>query len=187
MRALRDVPLRRVYGHGMDFSYEAVGSTCAEAVEWRGRPSGYRAFERSVSIGRGDGDWAAASDALMSWAIKTRSGFDVRSEAGSELRVHESQDFTLIARLGSIRVREPVRVVAVVDEPDRRGFAYGTRPGHPVAGEEAFVLSRSVDGEVWLTLRSLTRAARGRWRLAFPLALIAQHWYRYRYLRALRA
>jgi uncharacterized protein (UPF0548 family) len=39
---------------------------------------------------------------------------------------------------------------------------------------------------VFLTLRSLTRPARGRWRLAFPAILIAQRWYRFRYLRALR-
>jgi uncharacterized protein (UPF0548 family) len=45
---------------------------------------------------------------------------------------------------------------------------------------------RSPDGAVWLTLRSLTRASRGRWRLAFPALLIAQRWYRFRYLRALR-
>jgi uncharacterized protein (UPF0548 family) len=35
-----------------------------------------------------------------------------------------------------------VRVVAVADEPDRCGFAYGTLPGHAVCGEEAFVVAR---------------------------------------------
>jgi uncharacterized protein (UPF0548 family) len=35
------------------------------------------------------------------------------------------------------------------------------------------------------TLRSLTRPGRGRWRLAFPGVLVAQRWYRSRYLRAL--
>jgi uncharacterized protein (UPF0548 family) len=39
-------------------------------------------------------------------------------------------------------VREPVRVVAVADLPDRRGFAYDTLPGHPVTGEEAFIAHR---------------------------------------------
>lgn len=76
-------------------------------------------------------------------------------------------------------------MVALVDEPNRCGFAYGTRDGHPVSGEEAFVVHRSLEGEVWLTLRSLTRPARGRWRLAFPAALMAQRWYRRRYARSL--
>jgi uncharacterized protein (UPF0548 family) len=34
------------------------------------------------------------------------------------------------------------RIVAVVDEPDRSGFAYGTLSVHPEQGEEAFVVSR---------------------------------------------
>ena len=34
------------------------------------------------------------------------------------------------------------RVVGVVDEPDRWGFAYGTLPAHPESGEELFVVER---------------------------------------------
>ena len=83
-------------------------------------------------------------------------------------------------------VREPARVVAVVDRADRRGFAYGTLEGHPVSGEVSFVVHRSPDGAVFLTLRSLTAPGRGRWWLAFPAILIAQRWYRFRYVRALR-
>ena len=37
-------------------------------------------------------------------------------------------------------VRAPCRVVYVVDEPDRRGFAYGTLPGHAESGEELFLV-----------------------------------------------
>ena len=32
------------------------------------------------------------------------------------------------------------RVVAIVDEPDRFGFAYGTLPVHPEQGEESFLV-----------------------------------------------
>ncbi|MBU8820992.1 DUF1990 domain-containing protein, partial [Mycolicibacterium goodii] len=41
--------------------------------------------------------------------------------------------------------------------PDRCGFAYGTLHGHPVCGEEAFIVHRDRAGTVFLTLRSLTR------------------------------
>ncbi|MEH3078354.1 MAG: DUF1990 family protein [Quadrisphaera sp.] len=83
-------------------------------------------------------------------------------------------------------MREPVRVVAVVDTDDRRGFAYGTLRGHPVSGEEAFVVHRDPEGRVHLTLRSLTRPApSGPWRLVFPALLVAQRVYRRRYQQAL--
>ena len=79
-----------------------------------------------------------------------------------------------------------MRVVAVVDETDRRGFAYGTRHGHPVSGEEAFIVHRSASNTVHFTLRSLTRPApNGPWRPAFPILLLAQRVVRRRYLRAL--
>jgi uncharacterized protein (UPF0548 family) len=94
-------------------------------------------------------------------------------------------DYLLRARIGPLTITEPVTVVALVDEPDRSGFAYGTRDGHPVRGEEAFVVHRAADGSVHLTLRSLTARPRGWWLPAYPFALIAQRVYRRRYLRAL--
>jgi len=104
---------------------------------------------------------------------------------GSDLRVREGATYRLVARVGPVAVREPVRVVAVVDTPARRGFAYGTLAGHPVSGEEAFVVDLAPDGEVRLVLRSLTRRARGPWGLALPALLVAQRWYRAPYRRAL--
>ncbi|RZS79378.1 uncharacterized protein (UPF0548 family) [Motilibacter rhizosphaerae] len=162
-------------------TYDEVGATCPAEPEWRARPRGYRSFERTVVVGHGEHLWRSASAALLAWEVKTCSGFEVHP-AG---RVRTGQRLELLARIGPLRLREPVFIAAVVDEPDRRGFAYGTLDGHPVAGEEAFVLHREGD-EVWLTLRSLTRPPRGRWRLAFPAVLVAQRVYRRRYARALR-
>lgn len=166
-------------------NYDAIGETQVADQEWTARPVGYRAYERTVRIGHGDNDWNRLAGTLMRWGVKTRSGFEVRPEHGMDLDAHESTDYLLVARIGPVRVIEPVRVIAVVDTSTRRGFAYGTRHGHPVAGEEAFIASRTSDGTVWLTLRSLTRASPNAWRFLFPLLLIAQRWYRARYLRAL--
>ena len=123
---------------------------------------------------------------MQKWAVKTRSGFTVQpAEGGEGARVRQGQTDTLVASLGPFRLREPVQVVSVIERPDRCGFAYGTRAGHPVTGEEAFIVHRHSDGSVWLTLRSLTRPGIGQWRFAFPAALVAQRWYRRRYTRAL--
>ena len=167
-------------------SYAAVGSTRVADAEWGSRPEGYRRYERTVRVGHGEDVWEAASTAVLRWGVKTRSGFRVEAEPGDSLHVSQGQDRTLIASLGPFKLREPVRVVAVVDQPSRCGFAYGTRDGHPVSGEEAFIVHRSPEGAVWLTLRSLTRPASGLGRPAFPVALVAQRWYRRRYARSLR-
>ena len=88
-------------------------------------------------------------------------------------------------RVGPVSVREPVEIVSVASGADRCGFAYGTLEGHPVSGEEAFIVHRSPDDTIWFTLRSLTRAPRSWWRVASPASLVAQRFFRRRYERAL--
>lgn len=171
----------------MDLSYADVGATDIADRHWSPPRSRSRAFERSVPIGVGMAAWEEASTAVMAWGVKTRSGFEVIPVSGDDATARLDRVFTLVARLGPLRIREPVKVVAVVQEPDRRGFAYGTGVGHPVSGEEAFVVWRDERDQVWLTLRSLTRASTGVWRLLFPAILVAQQGYRWRYQRALRA
>ncbi|MDJ0463955.1 DUF1990 domain-containing protein [Streptomyces sp. H27-C3] len=168
-------------------TYAPPGATCPGDDVWSTEIPGYRRYERTVVIGRGDSDWRAASDAVLQWGIKRRSGFGVTPLAGAGERVTEGAEYRITAAWGPLAVHEPVRVVAVVDTPERCGFAYGTLPGHPVSGEEAFIVCNTPDGHVTLTLRSLTsRAPKGPWRPLFPVLLLAQRTYRRRYQRALR-
>ncbi|MCW2761725.1 MAG: hypothetical protein JWR85_1926 [Marmoricola sp.] len=79
----------------------------------------------------------------------------------------------------------PVRVVYRVDEERRKGFAYGTLPGHPESGEEAFVVELREDEQVTLTISAFSRPASRLARLGGPLTRIIQRWVTDRYLRAL--
>jgi uncharacterized protein (UPF0548 family) len=167
-------------------SYEDAGATRPATRDWTA-PAGYRNYEKTVRIGAGDEYWQAVSAAVLVWGVKTRSGFAVEPAVPGGVSVQVGERYWLLAHLGPVVVREPTQVVAVVEEADRRGFAYGTLHGHPVSGEEAFIVRRDADGVVFLTLRSLTRPGQGLWRLAFPGALVAQRMYRRRYLRALVA
>lgn len=172
---------------GTGLSYPARGATCPDIPLWPASPPGFRRYGTTVTIGHGEDTWREARDAVMRWDVKRRSGFSVAPADGGGIRVRESGRYTITAGLGRFAVREPVEVVAVVETGNRCGFAYGTRWGHPVSGEEAFVVHRDDDGRVLLTLRSLTRAApAGPWRFLFPVLLLAQLGVRVRYLRALR-
>ncbi|MFJ8345139.1 DUF1990 family protein [Streptomyces sp. NPDC094153] len=167
-------------------TYGPAGATRPADEPWPSGNTGPRPYARTVVIGRGEADWRAAADAVLRWGVKRRSGFTVSGRDGAGERVVEGAEYQVTAAFGPCLVREPVRVVAVVDTPDRSGFAYGTLPGHPVSGEEAFIVHRSPDGTVALTIRSLTGAApHGWWRPVFPVLLIAQRVFRRRYLRAL--
>lgn len=79
----------------------------------------------------------------------------------------------------------PVRVVYVVDEPLRKGFAYGTLPGHPERGEEAFIVEYRDDDSVWLTIRAFSRPASWVFWAGYPVVRLMQEIYTGRYERAL--
>jgi len=92
---------------------------------------------------------------------------------------------TLVVKVGPIPFRVPCRVIYVIDEPDRKGFAYGTLPGHPEDGEEAFIVDRSADGSVWLTIRSFSRPSTWQWWAVYPFLRLAQSVMTRRYFRSL--
>ncbi len=149
---------------------------------WRERPGGYRSWERSAQIGTGDEFWRSVAIELLRWGVKTRSGFTVDPDH----RVSPGDRPVIYAHPLGFLIREPVEVVDVVDGDSRVGFAYRTLPGHPVSGEEAFIIEHAGD-TVTLTIRSLTRASETwQWRVVYPLLLAAQAIVRRRYLRALR-
>ncbi|MFF9125858.1 DUF1990 family protein [Streptomyces sp. NPDC014889] len=138
-------------------TYGPAGATRPADEPWPSRNTGLRPYARTVVIGRGEADWQAAADAVLRWGVKRRSGFTVSGRDGAGERVVEGAEYQVTAAFGPCVVREPVRVVAIVDTPDRCGFAYGTLPGHPVSGEEVFIVHRSPDGTVALTIRFLDR------------------------------
>jgi uncharacterized protein (UPF0548 family) len=156
--------------------------TSLSLAAWPASDPEYRRSEVTAVVGTGDQDWARASRDVLLWRVETRSGFAV-SVTGA---VAVGDRPTITARPFGLRMVEPVVVVAVVQERDRVGFAYRTLPGHPVSGEEAFIVSRDGD-DVRLTIRSLTRAAPQQpWRILYPVLRVAQLVARWRYLRALR-
>ena len=87
--------------------------------------------------------------------------------------------------IGRVSIRIPCRVVYVIDEPNRMGFAYGTLPGHPVSGEELFLVQRNGDGRVTFTVSAFSRPATTLTRVAGPVTRWAQSQMMGRYPRAL--
>ncbi|MFT2816797.1 DUF1990 family protein [Leifsonia sp. A12D58] len=156
--------------------------THPELESWPPSERKYRRSAVSAVVGAGDTTWERVAHDVLRWRVKTASGFAVNSTGP----VSRGDRVDVTAQLLGTTIIEPVEVVSVVEQPNRVGFAYRTLPGHPVSGEEAFVVHRLGD-EIHLTVRSLTRAAPQQpWRVLYPLLRIAQHVVRKRYLRALR-
>ena len=157
-------------------TYPEVGATLGDVL-----PSGYDHVRRSAFIGSGRAEFERATAALMAWQVQRRSG----------LRVRESEHVALGevvwmgAGAGPLRVGFRCEVVGVIDEERRKGFAYGTLPGHPESGEEAFVLAWRDDDAVELHVIAFSRPAQWWSRIAGPAGSLVQRWMTGRYLKAL--
>lgn len=156
-------------------TYAEVGATAGPL------PPGYAHLRRTAVIGSGDAAFDRAGAAVLDWAVQRRAGIRVTSSTpGAQL------DTVGVLRIGwgPVAVRAPFRVVRVIDEADRRGFAYGTLPGHPERGEEAFVVER-VGDTVSIVITAFSRPATVLARLGGPVTSKIQGLMTQRYLRVL--
>ncbi len=158
---------------GLPLTYAEVGATATTL------PAEYHHVRKSAVIGRGRQRFEDAASAGMRWGMLRGAGIKVTATTevaavGSEVIVH----------LGPVQA--PCRVVYVVEEADRRGFAYGTLPGHAESGEELFLVrydraTENVTAEVVAFSRHATWWSR----LASPVTSLVQRTVTTRYLKAL--
>jgi len=131
----------------------------------------------------GSNAFARAVEALRTWEMHRGAG--LRVAADGPIAVGTTVAFSAPLPIGFID--GTCRIVAVIDEPNRYGFAYGTLSVHPERGEEAFVVSRAADGTVRLDIEGVSRPAHPFARLVPPLADHLQDRGVRRYLAAMRA
>jgi uncharacterized protein (UPF0548 family) len=62
------------------------------------------------------------------------------------------------------------RIVYVIDEPRRYGFAYGTLSEHAEAGEERFLVEWRDDNSVWYEVLAISREKHPLAKIAYPIA-----------------
>ncbi|MCV7423063.1 DUF1990 domain-containing protein [Mycobacterium yunnanensis] len=158
---------------GLPFTYAEVGATAGPP------PPGYHHLHASAVIGHGRARFADAVEQLMRWGMQRGAGLSV--DATTEVAAVGSE---VVVGLGPVRA--PCRVVYVLDEPDRRGFAYGTLPGHAESGEELFAVRYDPsDDSVHAEVSAFSRP--GTWwsKLAGPVTSSLQRIVSQRYLRAI--
>lgn len=160
-----------------ELTYRHVGATAARL------PHGYCHGRQAVQLGHGADVFAKACEGLRGWRAHARAGVEVHPR---EAAVGEGLTVVLAARVARLYLTVACRVVWVIDERKRFGFAYGTLPHHVIEGEEAFVVERDDSDVVRFRMTAFTRP-RGRATSAFaPLVhAVDQHIAR-RYLRGLR-
>ena len=161
---------------GARFTYTAVGATQSDPL-----PSGYAILRDGRRIGSGAERFEEAARILLGWDMHRNAGLRVRT---SSERVVTGAVAVLRLGLGPLSVAAPVRVAYVIDEPGRKGFAYGTLPGHPESGEEAFVVELLKNGDVTFTITAFSRPRSLLAKVGGPMSRAIQSRITNRYLRS---
>lgn len=158
------------------FSYPEVGATRQDRL-----PRGYRHLELRIDAGSGRQRYEELAGQLLSWQIHARSGLSLQV---SDERVRQGSVLIATLPLGPFKINTRCRVVYVITEDRRAGFAYGTLVGHPERGEERFQVELTDDDRVIFGLRAFSRNAWLLARLGAPISNRVQAMVNRRYLAA---
>src|SRR5665213_265797 len=159
-------------------TYSEVGATLKGE-----QPQGYRHDQYKAKLGTGHQTFLRATTGLKTWRSHEVPGMDVHPH-GAPIELGT----TVVVTLGTpwLALAAPCRIVGVLDEPNRWGFAYGTLPGHPEQGEESFVVSIDSDEVVKFRITAFSRPGERLTRLAGPIGLAVQRAGTNGYVKALQ-
>ena len=156
----------------LPLTYREVGATGGGEM-----PAGYGHLRVERQVGTGQQRFERAAHAVMHWGMQHGAG--LRVQASSEAA---AVDTVVLVRMGFLPA--PCRVVYVIDEPDIRGFAYGTLEGHPESGEERFAVRRDpATDAVFAEVSAFSRPATWWSKAGRPVVAVAQRVIARRYLR----
>ncbi len=163
---------------GAEPTYSDIGATLAGT-----RPQGFHQDRYEIVLGQGPEIFQQAVTGLKTWKAHRLPGMEVFPD-NQVIRTGA----TVVVTLGTpiVALALPCRIVSVIDGQTRWGFAYGTLPGHPEQGEEAFVISVSPDQTVRFEIEAFSRPGDPLVRLSGPIGRGVQMGGTRGYLRALK-
>jgi len=147
---------------GQPFTYPDPGSSRTGEP-----PPGFVVDHRRCELGQGEPAFATAKVAIREWAMFRLGWVEICRPLPS---IKTGTAVAVLARFAGVWWLNACRIVYLIDEPRRFGFAYGTLPDHAESGEERFTVEWREDGAVWYDLYAFSRPASWLVRLGYPMA-----------------
>jgi uncharacterized protein (UPF0548 family) len=162
-----------------ELNYPGVGST-----EQGPPPAGFECLISQAYLGEGLATYRRVAQGILTWELQRGSGLRVRTDAAVVVpgaRVVNGWG------IGPFRINAPCEVVWVRrpvpgGAPQSAGFAYGTLPGHPVRGEEAFEVDIDENGMVTFAVTAFSTPSNWFYAAGGALARRAQRCITSRYI-----
>jgi uncharacterized protein (UPF0548 family) len=177
-----DLEELRIGSTTCDLTYGPVGVAHDPSLRAT-TPAGFRRDHWSVDLPAGPRSFETAAAFVHDWGVQRGAGLVVCANGPPVA----GQVVAMGAPLPVGWIDVVCRVVAVVDDPDRSGFVYGTLPDHPERGEESFMICRDPDGTIRFEIDAVSRSRHPLARLAPPVARLLQRRATGRYLDAVSA
>lgn len=155
----------------LPLTYAAAGATRGD--DW---PAGFNHDRNIALLGKGAAVFEKAAAALRAWRMFPAGWTEiVPADAGQT----EGNCVVVIFRIFGLWWLNATRILYALDEPGdgvkrRRGFAYGTLPGHVECGEERFTVVWMEDDSVRYELHAFSRPRFWLARLGKPVARALQ-------------
>ncbi|HWU87090.1 MAG TPA: DUF1990 domain-containing protein [Kofleriaceae bacterium] len=158
----------------LPLTYDAIGASNGGAA-----PAGFVLDHNRQRLGQGEAVFARAREDVRGWRMFPAPWTAIEPRAP----IAEGEVVAVHVRAFGVWWLNAARIVYVIDEPRRFGFAYGTLPGHAERGEERFLVEWLGDDEVWYDLRAISQPRYWAARAARPLTRALQR----RFARASKA
>ena len=143
------------------FSYSEVGATSATP------PPGYNVDHNRVQLGSGQATYERAVEALKQWRQFDLGWVEIVPRG---VVIEVGAIVAVKARAFGTWSLNACRVVYVIDESRRFGFAYGTLSDHIERGEERFSIEWREDDSVWYDILAFSLPRHPLVRASAPLA-----------------
>ena len=145
----------------LDVTYSGIGSTQGTP------PSGYVVDHTRAKLSEGEAAFQTAQAALRNW-----SHFQLGwvQPCWPDTPIEPNQTVAILVRAFGLWSLNACRILYVVQEADKFGFAYGTLPEHAESGEERFIVEwDQSDDSVWYDILAFSRPNQFLTRIAYPV------------------
>jgi uncharacterized protein (UPF0548 family) len=142
------------------FTYLPIGQTKETA-----KVANYDNDFNEQYLGEGKLVFAAAKFALQKWKMFPAPWTVLQPTAP----IVVGETVSMCAKAFGFWWRNACRIVYVIDEPRRFGFAYGTLPGHVEMGEELFLIEMDEKGSVRYIIKAFSRPRHWMARVGYPM------------------
>jgi uncharacterized protein (UPF0548 family) len=150
----------------LDITYTPLSGTALPT-----KIDGYDNDYQRVKVGNGQMDFERAKQNIRDWRMFPSQWTKILPEQAS---IVVGEIVAMYARFGGLWWRNSCRIIYVIDESTRFGFAYGTLPGHVECGEELFLVEIDTAGDVWYTIKAFSKPRFWMARIGYPIMRLLQ-------------